>query len=414
MSQVRRYHNVARKLSTLPPELVHEVFSDLPLSKVLELISAHELPYLETCVLTHIHLGKIFTSEVSLTKVKEYFTIYVQLCERRHGRKSNPYPNIPSLQYDAYSYTLKHSDTSRYNILLVDVQSAVYSMLDVYTEYLPLLSRVSTEPIPGRQHWDLSDSASLLQVWETIARAEASLNAVKSKHLLKVAEILAKYPGMLRSFRDGSQEHRTHSLQHRIELFERLAKYMKRPQILGGLFVAKCWFSQHRFPLVPHNRYLAAFLKVLEKFPLQPDPKRSNYIYPTEVAKTIIIATQGMATINMKESVEGRLDSYSQNALMRTKYTAYSSPNFKRPGGLCQPRFTDYRDDVDTKDKGIPLTANDLISPFHEGEFQWLEAFLESCRFMQGMSDVEWKPGMSVKVYWGLHTGESATLPGVL
>lgn len=404
-SKVHRYYTVAHKLSTLPPELVHEVLSDLPLSKILELISAHQVPYLDTCVLTHIHLGKIFTSEDSLRTIKQYFTLYLSLCQHRHGRNSSPNPNIPYLQRDAYSFILNHDAAGWGDAILAQVKAFTLPLLDAYTAYLPALSRFSTEPIPDRQHWDVSDPVSLSNIWEVIEGAETSLNAVKSKQLLQVAEILAKYPGMLRSYRDSSQESRRHSLQHRIDEFERAGRAMKGPQVLGCLFVSRSWFSQHRLPLVPYDRYLVTFLKVLEKFPLQLDPKKvPKYVYPSEIVKAITIAIQGMATINTKESVEG--GSYSDRPIMRTKYTSYSARDFKKPGGLYQPRFTDYRDDIDIET--IPLTENDKVLPLEEREFEWLVAFLESCRFMREMSDVEWKPGMTVKVFWKSHTGETS------
>lgn len=102
-------HAVAHKLSSLPPELVHEVLSDLPLSKVLELLSVDELPYLHTCVLTHIHLGKIFTSEDTLQIIKRYFTLYLCLHERPHAydRRFTTNPDIPYLQQDAYAFILR-------------------------------------------------------------------------------------------------------------------------------------------------------------------------------------------------------------------------------------------------------------------------------------------------------------------
>jgi hypothetical protein len=149
------------------------------------------------------------------------------------------------------------------------VQPAALALLDAYIQYFPALSKFSTEPIPDRQHWDISEPTSLSKIWKLIDEGEASMNLVKSSQLLRLAKMLADYPGMLRIFQGGSQEPRLHFLQHRVDEFERIGRRMLTPQVLGRTFVVKAWFSEHRFPLVPYDRYLKVFLKVLHKFPLQ-------------------------------------------------------------------------------------------------------------------------------------------------
>lgn len=49
-------------LTRLPRELVHRVLDDLPLIKVLQIIS-HKIAYLDECILSHLGYRRVFPSQ---------------------------------------------------------------------------------------------------------------------------------------------------------------------------------------------------------------------------------------------------------------------------------------------------------------------------------------------------------------
>ncbi|GLB36456.1 hypothetical protein LshimejAT787_0307440 [Lyophyllum shimeji] len=391
----RRYHAVAQKLETVPPELVHKVLDDLPLIKTLEVICAHNVPYVDTCVLSHIHLAKVFPSPASLIILKQYFALYIELCRRRESPSASGNPDIPLLAKDLVVFMKQqYTKTSRYDTILAAVKAEVLSLLEKYEPYLPALAKFAPRPVVGGIP-DLSDPAALWDFWTNLEAAETSLNRTKSSQLQRIARLRRDYPGTLRNRRDTSQESRYHSEQHCIRQLEVIAKRMLKPQILRGKLLGKHIFSEQRFPVLPYDRYLKCFLKVLEKFPVEGVSSSSNtgkhravraYAWPQEVAQDIRTVVDGMAYVYPKTSVEG----LEYSSILRTKYTRYSRSDYCRSEGQSQPRFLDgSKDDGQQESQSRLLSDNDNILPLQEKEFEWLEAFLRSCRYMGKMDDAD-------------------------
>jgi hypothetical protein len=153
-----------------------------------------------------------------------------------------------------------------------------------------------------------------------------------------------------------------------------------------------------RFPVVPYDRHLRYFLKVLKKFPIDTMPAP----YPPDVTKAITTAVEGLAYVYLKETV-----SYPEHRILRTSFTLYSANGCRSSRGQSQPCFVDTDVDGFITSK-YPLSNIDKLLPLAKREFEWIEAFLKSCTFMSKM-DVEWKKGMPVKEYWTLQVGSAPT-----
>ncbi|KAF8243645.1 hypothetical protein K440DRAFT_611848 [Wilcoxina mikolae CBS 423.85] len=256
-----RHSAVARRLKNLPPELVHQVISDLELPDILELICTHDIPYIEQCISSHINYGTLL-SPTNLPVLKQYFTLHLDLsCQRR--RSSTP-------QIDFINRGITYPD------LLTNVQAAIVSDLMIYEEYLPALNEFSTSYIPHAAYWDMSSCEALRNLWERLAAAEEKMNAAKSAQLTRLVGLLVAHPGMLRQCYDNSQEQRSKSYErHCISYLEFLVKDMLKPQVLSGKFVARALFRRHRFPWVPYDKYLRMFLGVLKRYPLKEDIEKT-------------------------------------------------------------------------------------------------------------------------------------------
>lgn len=51
-----------RHLAKLPRETVHQIFNDLPIIKILQVLS-FRIKYLQDCVITHLHYQRLFKEE---------------------------------------------------------------------------------------------------------------------------------------------------------------------------------------------------------------------------------------------------------------------------------------------------------------------------------------------------------------
>ncbi|KAG6866858.1 hypothetical protein C0991_008794 [Blastosporella zonata] len=406
MTPNRRYHAVAQNLVTLPPEVLHKVLDDLPLLKILEVISVHNVPYVDRCILSHIRYSQIFRIPQSLSTLKQYFTLYVELCQRQQGRRSSGNPEIAILARDATRLVEHKGGEPDYSEkLLAKVKLEVLSLLKAYEPYMSALAHYSEslQLIAGGTP-DASDPTALRDFWTLLDQAERNLNQAKSAQLLRISRLYAEYPGMLRQRLDDSQESRRLSDKHRIKQLEISARRMLKPQILRGKLVAKVVFAEQRFPVLPYNRHLKTFLRVIQKFhiddldlPSTPGRRRPSraYTWPLEVARDIKKVLEGLSYVYPKAAVEGG----DYPLILRTKYTRYSDKTHSTSSGRNQPSFHGDLEGELGKQHLRYAVGSDTILPLEEREFEWLEAFLRGCRYMGEMDDAEWRAGMTVKQF---------------
>jgi hypothetical protein len=110
-------------------------------------------------------------------------------------------------------------------------------------------------------------------------------------------------------------------------------------------------------------------------------PNPTTYSYPPDVTKKILKTTAGLGYVYTPEALP---------RVIRTKYTPYSGAGLLENGGLCQPMFVP---------EMWPCVKGRFVL-YREEEIEWLEAFLESCKFMSGMSEVRWSTTETVAQMW--------------
>ncbi|KIK02765.1 hypothetical protein K443DRAFT_131735 [Laccaria amethystina LaAM-08-1] len=354
-----RYSSVAGRLPKLPRELVHKILDDISLVKVLELVSSHDIPYIDECVSTHFHLRQLLPPDV-LPEAKSYFLLYNTLCERR---RRQPLPNLPQLAHDA-QVLLQAKPSRRVDIIAI-IKVEILKDLEAYAPFFPY---------SVTWLWDL---------FNVIDASEKKLNAVKSDQLKRMAELMVEYPGMLRDYQDPSQEQRRNA-DHTIAKLLLLSERIKRPQMLSGKFVGRYIFIQHNFHLVPYDRYLGAFLKVLDRFPSEDDALTEESIADQE-------------SKNIKDRNRTRIP----HKYPKTLFTKYSGKGVCSNKGFQQPRFC-LRADKSHATPPLGAVGDRSLLPASEKEVQWLEAFLVVCKHMSEMEE-EWKAGETVGEYWKTH-----------
>ena len=319
--------------------------------------------------------------------------------------------------------------------------------------YVPQTTLAADDP--EEQCWKFyleGFSGDVIKLWEAIVAAEERLCRQKAAQLERLADILSEHPGTLRHVARHFEEPFTvRAEQHMAEKLRSHAKDMEKPNLhlLGGGFVADWVFGRDRLPLVPYNRVLRAFLKVLERFPLE---KRETQIsgatkviqpYPwsPDMKAKLHRVTAGMKFVSdrpplpydktelvdkdhISESTanpptsryaglwKAKADTYRVeedldkedplgkkskrkaaakdehqpfDSRMRTIATPWSHNSFKESHGFTQPAFIGVQHVPRRKQVGQGLNSAEYILPHAEQEFVWLEEFLDSCAVMAGM-----------------------------
>lgn len=73
------------KLESLPPELIHQILDDLPVSSVLLLLSFRKPgSYLHRCVLCHPQYRQVFTRQEALTTARDLFVLLYEIATSVH------------------------------------------------------------------------------------------------------------------------------------------------------------------------------------------------------------------------------------------------------------------------------------------------------------------------------------------
>ncbi|TFK61232.1 hypothetical protein BDN72DRAFT_828449, partial [Pluteus cervinus] len=245
-----RYHAIAARLQTLPPEVVHQIIDDLQVVKILEILSVNSHPSIDFAVQSHIHLKRLLCyAPDSFDLIKSSFKLYYDIMQ---AKRCPEYPQI--LERDAGTLVQLWSNTTE-PIILNPIRAELLRNLEQFVPWLGILNDFSASPIPDRELWDLNDIPSLRLIWENIHAAEIHLNQIKSDQLARLADLIETYPALLVGSTAPSQEPHP-NVHHRVSAFRRLAVNMLKPQFYDGKLVAQRIFSAERLPIIPYDRTL--------------------------------------------------------------------------------------------------------------------------------------------------------------
>jgi hypothetical protein len=421
-----------RYLISFPPEIIHQILNDLPISKVLGL-AVYDVEYINSCILAHLSLQKLFPSSTHLSTASSYFKLYTDVYHRR----------VPALHVTPVSSTLKKTFATSdldltYDSIIRQFHTSVAEALHAVDHRVTLLASFSPTPLP--KVWDDSTLSSLVQRWISLNHAQRVLNGLKSSQLKRLAELMTAHPHTLKAAMDPSQERRQNP-GHVVGSLHMQANNILRMQVIDRRDHTR---NFRELPLIPYNRYLRLFLDVIKRYPpleitvtvgpetapstdgnsacdnrtvkgggtssKAPESVRptneenmdessftrtkisfgrksdAHYPYPDAVVRDIVKAVEGLPYVYTSATPH----QVSREPLMRTQYTPYSAPRFRSAHGLHQPMFI-----------SSPGAKRELleIEPLCERELEWLTAFLDACKFMSGM-DAKWKSGETVAQMW--------------
>jgi hypothetical protein len=425
--------SLIRSLVALPVELVHQILNDLPLWAVLRL-AAHDVPYIDDCILTHMRYRDFFESKHQLHTAKTYYGLYTFMSYPIRSYTPAPWRYLKNVFSTIPSTTTMSKDSLFTHKFLTDaLHSSIRFVLEKEQPRVALLapySAVNLDVLPS-----LNTLSLLQERCVAIETAQQTLNSLRASQLRVIASLMAAYPSMLKQSSDPSQERRAfvklHSLVLQAERISRLVPFDSQKKT-KRTFHGNGWL-----PIVPYDRFLRLFLKVVELYPpgmevvmqrardkakmashvsfwvllrwfhhplslsklsaenqqaIKHPPNRKSlkptiYPYPQTVAMKIIKTINGL---NYVYTPDHFLHSDCQSQIIRTQYTPFSDPKWRQTGGLRQPKFV--------PDVGPWLKGKFLL--YREEEIEWLEAFLQSCKFMSSMNEARWSATETVAQMW--------------
>ncbi|KAJ3532240.1 hypothetical protein NMY22_g7823 [Coprinellus aureogranulatus] len=367
-----------------------------------------------------------------LAKVKESFALYLRICALHRG---NPHPHIPILE-NAWPYFNEKLKGNHPVDIEREIRGAIVTELDKYTKFIPVLNSVVPDQIIpwGSPAFRDVSQKGLKEAFDLINDAEVKLNTIKANQLRRLAGILERYPNYVRTCCEkGSEGTGAQKQSHRVAYLRTQADNMLMRQILDGRFVARAIFAQEQFYLVPYNRVLRLFMKVLCRFPpedvkppVQEQPRKTDDSEDEDEEMDQSEADEDKpaepkprrakppskpkAPHRYPDCLQMVLDGLAQYHPVggsqrtpppRVMHTEYSLPKHQGYGGPAQPHFFLYNFHPTPRE----MNKWEGIWPFPEKEFEWLEGFLSICEYMSTMKE-EWSVGRSVGDYWKQHVGE--------
>jgi hypothetical protein len=263
--------SLIRKLVTLPVELIHQILSDLPLSSVLTL-AIYDDPYIDDLILSHIDYQKFFHSKSQLTLVKSYYRLYATIFYPIGSHSTFASRHLNRI----FSTKLSYSELLR--SLHWSIRGALSNTEAPVALFSPsLYSRDSLHALYDVHWYTTSSLLQLEERWVAVQAEQQTLNALRASQLRVLADLMETYPHMLKRSSDPSQERRVcGDVIYCLRLHAK--RISKLPVVAVKIRAKKVFHGNGWLPIVPYDRYLRLFLKVIGRYPL--DMKAS--VQPTE------------------------------------------------------------------------------------------------------------------------------------
>lgn len=366
-----------KEFSTLPPEIVHSIFDDLPIKSVLQIAAHHhrediksttntyyiglsveataQASYFDQCVLTHIAFRQLVPTLGHLVKLASMWSVFHTL-RTSWDKKSMLYHVNHTVPDNIWSrFGLSPAITPTFHdvsYMWNGVGHSIWTILTRLSEELQTLSDY-TEDVPLApgipKHWTIEAS------WENVMEAMQHFRALRCEQLNSMADLFRRHGTRLKKASDPASEARP-NVKHIVDGLSGNAGRMAKRHPLAMYLHKIQEFRYDLFPVVPLDSCLRLFIETLESFPLpsgeddtdQPlkdlteemtamehqfdditlasSQKRAQptTIYPDPIKTAIERAIAGMAYVYLPAKALSR-DRATPEKVLRTKYTPYSA-----------------------------------------------------------------------------------------
>ncbi|ESZ98100.1 hypothetical protein SBOR_1479 [Sclerotinia borealis F-4128] len=393
---------VVQNLQKLPIEIVHQILSDLPVIKILAILS-WRLPFLWQCVLTHINYGRIFRSYDDISDAMNHYTLYREICWFRRWP-----PADPSSIFALSSQILIKLLVPLHG-MICKMRSKIRAGLDIRAYDLDLLIKHGGKFRPGTTNIRLDGLGQTLNLqtcwvyWNWIKESKRQLNITKSEQKRLSARLVGNFSRFLRQSLDPSQGNPRPNTSHIVARFESSAIKSLRDRNLYHNWLHKhCKPGTDLVELVPYDRYLWLLLETLDKHPFDigitgledtlakvtlhneeqgtdaentglstvDKENPSRFQYPEEIADELRTVLKGLMYVYTEPpSLVPRIQwAPAGNVSSSEKWPKFSVDRERHPNILSPIKHQ---------------CVNKHIKPHDEREYGWLEAFVKAIRWIE-------------------------------
>ncbi|MCJ1382465.1 hypothetical protein MMC17_005578 [Xylographa soralifera] len=413
-----------KNLSKLKQKLVHKVLDDLNVIRVLNLYARNDDSICH-CIRTHKYYQTLFPNNQESQILIRTFHLWQSVAQQNRLLYADYIFDLRR-PYSTFSYCQLPTLDS----LMEPLQSYIAPKVFVLPIYLAICDTMALDAdvlVPevkvGPQDLDIQERR-----WQCMKACQEALNARKSKQLYRLANLVERYPHMLKKHLDPAVEARPNS-KHIVNYFLSCAEKVKKewcfrsgqritslPSWLEDVvnLPKLCCTSVFRgdgLPLVPVRKYRELFKAQLRVNPPQVDEAKSQtsrslaysikslserwdkrrlsekiedihltqspHKYPEDVLQDYITAIQGLYKYTYERERREYDDVYSREQeeeakryQRQHKFRRGHDPfSFKTPGelGYKRPR------------KQLPYK----LYAHNDTQLDWLEAFLKTCSYME-------------------------------
>ncbi|PGH05185.1 hypothetical protein GX51_03084 [Blastomyces parvus] len=408
---------LVQTMSTIPPELVHQILDDLTIYYIL-LLASHNNPSLDDRIYSYLEYRKLIEGQHDFLSLKEYFELYSEIHTFLELQKC---PTTSPLATSLSPQKVSPQALNKY------MHKKIFTQLRFFVPFLSVF-----QPFVERRLnivTSYAASSELRVYWQDIKMAQEHLSSTKAAQLRRIADILEAYPVLVYQASD-TRKAPVANVNHLVRRFRTEAEKSSRKIALRvhqysvrGL--PSAWlFWPNLVPIVPLDRALKLFIKGMREYPPSPDDLASasnlprigggiedkmkslhldseKYVkpqlpplspfstssapkaeqpyhkYPTPILKDICIAIEGFEYVYMPPAV------WSISPAVNVSRTQYIPPSSaaKQHSGRGFGLLDSYQDSLDTSI--ISRLKRIKGTPHDEREFEWLEAFLRCCRYLE-------------------------------
>jgi hypothetical protein len=247
----RRGSYLAQQLSTLPREIVDNIFDDLTLFKILQLATWSD-PVISSYILEHRHYGRLFLDAAHLDTAVSRFTVWCQVkvaCGWRNDKHSFPLNPRSSL-----------FGRMTYNEIMGDMMEDIEYGYRRGAVYAQLLSQFMPKPVlPGLRMTERRLRQHLQEFW----KAQETIKELESHQLKLLADFLETYPDMLRWTYDPRGNASKTPTKHNITRLRVCARKVFNTQYIRERKPVYCKyvFRNGILPITPRNSCLQLLLR---------------------------------------------------------------------------------------------------------------------------------------------------------
>lgn len=340
-----------RRLEELAPELVQQILNDAPIFGVLLLVSCRKPgTFLHQCVLSHPQYKQIFKSQATLTLNQNLAVLLYDIASSLDLFPSKLDSSFLDFPITTDGITCCAKCLKR---LSQDLSTAFVTKIQ---ELLASISNDLAITIQEHAEESLTSGLSVLESlnnrWEAI---QTAVNNIKAGQLVRMADLLRKYPTMLKNLTGSSQKKRPET-EDTVSSLKSLAEVVRRDKCFESSVSFDTYFRYHLLPIVPFDAYLRLFVQTLNQQPLCPSKwlqysadiaalswtEATQSPYPENIFNDVKIVVAGLAYVY---TIPQPGSGVSSPQVLRTKFTPYSDVLFQRryvSEGDTRPRLLTY------------------------------------------------------------------------